>query len=278
MKITQIFILFFLLIISIGCKENNPPIEEKDDLQMIHISHTRGWDNSVVNSAIKNVDYSVYDIRLLGGDLANMTSLDVPIMETWNDIFDFGNPHTLWALGNHDYTDLSLVSTYTEREPFYTHHRDGITFLVLDTQENFSNISGEQLDLFNSVLDTIVDSKYLIINHHKLIWMYGHPVLESMIDDTANGEFGTCVYCTNPNNFYKDIYPRLVELENRGIEVICIGGDVGFHVKSFEYTTVDGIQYLASGCNLVGEDSVLIFDYFVDEKELDWRFRGLSEL
>lgn len=277
MKATPILILFSLLL-GLGCKENQAPEENSDDLQMIHVSHTRGWDNSVVDPAIKSIDYATYNIRLLGGDIANQTSLDVPIMNTWDEIFNFGSFQTLWALGNHDYTDLSLVSAYTQRDAFYTYHQNGITFLVLDTQDDFSNISNEQLELVTSVLDTISESKYLILNHHKLIWMYGHPELEPMINNVANGELGTCFYCTNPNNFYDDVYPLLVEAENRGVDVICVGGDLGFKVKAFEYFTSDGIQYLASGCNLVGEDSVLIFDYFLDEKELDWSFRGLSEL
>ncbi|MGK0389062.1 MAG: hypothetical protein ACI94Y_001798 [Maribacter sp.] len=277
MKTTQIFILLSLLIIGIGCKENKPLIEEKDDLQMIHISHTRGADNSV-DSVIGAIDYSSYDLRLLGGDLANFTSVDALTIASWDDVFDFGDPKTLWALGNHDYTNVSLVSEYTGREPFYSYHKEGITFLVLDTQEGLSNINGEQLDFINNVVDTISDSKYLILLHHKLIWMYGHPELEPMIGGVANGVFGNCFACTNPNNFYQEVYPLLVEVENKGIEVICIGGDIGFHIKKFEYLTTDGVQYLASGCNLIGEDSVLVFDYFVDEKELDWRFRGLSEL
>ena len=54
-------------------------------------------------------------------------------------------------------------------------------------------------------------------------------------------------HCINPNNFYEDVYPLLVKVRHRGIEVICIGGDIGAKANEFEYITSDTIYFLASG-------------------------------
>ena len=91
-----------------------------------------------------------------------------------------------------------------------------------------SNIVNHQKDFLFEVLDTIQQSEHLIILHHKLIWMYGHDVLESQISSVSNADLGNCFNCINPNNFYSDIYPKLVDIKIEGIQVYCIGGDIGY--------------------------------------------------
>ena len=66
------------------------------------------------------------------------------------------------------------------------------------------------IDFLFEVLDTIQQSNHLIILHHKLIWMYDHDVLESQISSVSNADLGGCFNCINPNNFYSEIYPKLV--------------------------------------------------------------------
>lgn len=88
---------------------------------------------------------------------------------------------------------------------------------------------------FDNVVDTLNKSSHLIILHHKLIWMYNHPDLEAQISIVSNGGLGDCSYCINPNYFYQNIYHQLVEVKQRGIEVLCITGDIGMKTKEFEY-------------------------------------------
>ena len=72
---------------------------------------------------------------LLGGDLSYYTSEDDLTMDRVNQFFNIGSHNTLWSLGNHDYTDLSRVELYTNRPSHYSYFNNGISFLVLDTQD-----------------------------------------------------------------------------------------------------------------------------------------------
>jgi len=215
----------------------------------------------------------------LGGDLAYLTSADDETMTRVDSIYGIANPNTLWALGNHDYTDLNRIEKFTNRPAYYSTNQNGITLVVLDTQDSLSNIVGAQKDLLLEVLDSIEESSHLIILHHKLIWMYDNDDLEPQITSVSNGDFGTCIYCLNPNNFNSEIYPELVKVKERGVEVICIGGDIGKYTNKFEYLTSEGIYFLASGINSGEENNkALTFYHDLITKSLTWNFKLLTEL
>lgn len=264
-----------------GCKKEaiiEPPNNSITN-HYLHISHTRTNANPFMDNMVERVDYSEFDMLWLGGDLAYLTSNDDLTMSRVDSIFDIGNPNTLWSLGNHDYSDLSRIQAYTSRPASYTYHDHGITFIVLDTQDSLSNIVGGQKALFDSVVDTLQTSSHLVVLHHKLIWMYGDVELEPQISLVSNGGLGDCFYCINPNNFYTAIYPKLTEVKQRGIEVLFIGGDIGFHAKEFEYTTPHGIHFLASGIAAGDEDNkALLFSHDLTNRQLTWQYKLISDL
>jgi hypothetical protein len=264
-----------------ACQSKNiiAPNNNAESLNYLFISHIRTYTNPSMLTELDNIDFTKFDMRWLGGDLANSTSADNETMDHLDAYFDFADPNTLWALGNHDYTDLALIEEYIERPTFYAYHSDGITFIVLDTQDSLSNIVGEQLELFNHVMDTLEMSSHLVILSHKLFWMYGHPDLEDQINFISNGSLGSCFHCINPNNFYEDLYPRLIEARKGGIEVICLAGDIGFKTNGFSYLSDEGITFLASGVSyLQALNFALLFRHNIEEKILSWEFRLLSEL
>ena len=273
------YLLFLsLLALLASCTKDKMPELPVIMASYMHIAHTRTNSNPAMDSTVENLDYSKFDMLWLGGDLAHLTSEDDHTMSHVDSIFDIGNKNTLWALGNHDYSDLDKIEEFTNRAPYYTYHKNGITFLVLDTQDSLSSIVGWQKELFDSVIDTIQESSHLVILHHKLIWMYNNPSLESQIGSVANGGFGGCFFCINPNNFYTVIYPKLLEVKQRGIEVICIGGDIGFKVNEFEYSQ-DGIHFLASGINSgFSNNKALLFHHDISNKLLTWEFELLTNL
>lgn len=245
----------------------------------LHIAHTRTSANPNMDAVIESLNYSIYDMLWLGGDMAVSTSMDDLTMDHVDSILDLGDENTLWALGNHDYADLDRVQAYTGRPAYYAFHKNNITFLILDSQDSLSNITGLQKELFFNVTDTIAESSHLIILHHKLIWMYGDAYLQPQIPYITNGGFGDCFYCINPNNFYTDLYPALLEVEDRGIEVICIAGDIGFRTTKFEYLTPEGIQYLASGIEEGNPaNKALLFHHDLSADALSWEFVLLSDL
>jgi hypothetical protein len=276
MKLHSSLSLLFLLVVLSSCRKDE--IKPKDKLYM-HISHPRTNSNPKMDSIVEHIDYNKFDLLLLGGDLAYLTSEDDETMTHVDSVFDLASSSTLWSLGNHDYSDLNRVEAYTGRPPYYSYYQDGITYIVLDTQDSLSNIIGDQLDFYNSVVDTIQESTHLVVLHHKLIWMYGDSNLEPQIPAVSNTILDNCFYCINPNNFYQDVYPKLVEVKDRGIEVVCIGGDIGYNSKQFEHVTEDEIHFLASGISDGSDDNrALIFKHDVENGQLTWSFSLISQL
>ena len=280
----KIFSFLLLILFFNSCKQDHKSIFPEEDIsenpiRYLHISHTRTNANPNLDSIVEAKDFSKYDMLWLGGDLAESTSLDVATMNHVDSIFDLANPNTLWALGNHDYDDLQRVRSYTLRETYNVYYKNGITILVLDTQDSLSNIIGMQKQFVEAVLDTIAASSHLIILTHKLIWMYGDSILEPQIQSITNGGFGLCFYCLNPNNFYTTIYPQLLAIQNRGVKVICIAGDIGFYTKEFSYVNSDGMTFLASGINAgTNGNKALLFSHNKNKKTLTWSFVPLMDL
>ncbi|MEM1322512.1 MAG: hypothetical protein AAGG75_19770 [Bacteroidota bacterium] len=272
---------FLALLLIIQCT-NTSKEDTASSLQKatyLHIAHTRTWENPLLVAEAERVDYSAYDMTWLGGDMAYQSSADSITLHRIDSIFDCQSPSTLWALGNHDYDHVDRVEALTGRPAFYHHHQNGLTFLVLDTQDSLSSIVGPQLALFRSVLDTLQHSSHLLLLHHKLLWLYDHPELSQQADQLSNAPFGDCFFCINPNNFYRTLYPELVKAQQKGIEVICLAGDIGRHSTGFEYRTPEGITFLASGIEFEREDNqVLLFEHDLRARTLEWEFRLLKEL
>ncbi len=255
-------------------QETLPPIYKT----YLHISHTRTNANPKLDSLTEHIDFSQFDMLWLGGDLAWLTSGDLQTMTHIDSIFNIGSPRTFWTLGNHDYTDLNRIEAFTGRPNYYASYHDGITVIVLDTQDSLSQIVGPQFDFLNNVLDTIQFSSHLVVLHHKLIWMYGNDSFEPQIPSVSNAKFGDCSYCINPNNFNVDIYPKLVVAKKKGIEIICIGGDIGHKTKTFEYVTKDSIHFLASGIRAgASNNKALFFTHNVTDQSLTWQYKPLAD-
>lgn len=160
----QLGFLFLMISTLSSCIEDtdaivfDPNPDDRNNTEEIknylHLSHTRETVNPNLIQDVENLDFDKYDMLWLGGDIAYQSSLDNDVMSRIDSILDVGNPNTLWALGNHDYNDLNRITAFTNRSPYYTYHKNGITFIVLDTQDSLSNIVGEQKALFNRVIDT----------------------------------------------------------------------------------------------------------------------------
>lgn len=262
------------LLLMLSCSNSETQIQEYACL-----SHTRLNDNSGIDSIVANSDLSKYQLLLLGGDMANLSSYNDSILTYLDDVFDVSNSKTLWALGNHDYTNVDLLKSYTKKETYYSYCQDETVFIVLDTQKDSSKIANEQLFFFNSVMDTISESKNLVLLTHKLIWMRGDAQLEPQINKVSNGEYGDCSYCVQSNNFYEQIYPRLLKFKKNGNQVICVAGDVGFNAKTFEYETPDGVCFLATGIRANKADNYfLLLSNDLKTNILTYEFKKIEEL
>lgn len=275
-KISLICALIYLLFFNWNCKNF---LNSENTKTYLHLSHTRTEADDTMDSVTVKIDYTKYDMLWLGGDLTYYTSKKIETLSYVDSIYNVENANTLWSLGNHDYDDKLSLQKITKRPPYYSYHKNGITFLVLDTQDSLSNMVGSQKELFQNVTDTLSESSHLVILHHKLIWLYGNPIFESQIPTVSNAGLGDCFVCLNPNNFYTELYPRLVRIKEKGIEVLCIGGDIGTKIKEFEYLTPQGIHFLASGIES-GEvgNKALVFKHDLPSQRLTWSYHLISEL
>lgn len=281
-------LLTTFLLATLGCRYDHLPEPELEQApgpvteRFLHLGHTYVpyLTYQDIDTFVERADYSRFAAVMLGGDLFPNTSLDPATLQWADSIFDFRDEKTLWAIGNHDYDDPWRVRDLVGRPLYYSWYHNGITFLVLDTQDSLSNIVGDQLLYARAVLDTVRESKQVFVLTHKMIWMADNGPLQAMIDSVSNGYYGSCFFCVNPNNFYTDIYPLLVQLKDRGIGVWCIAGDIGYKVRRFEHTTADDIRLLAGGmCSLCGGDNYYLeFSWTRAENRLEYSYRPIETL
>lgn len=271
------FGLFIFIGLGLSCNSGSTVKSKSLHLKdYIHVAHTRIFDtvHQVIDPRMEKIDYGQFDMVLLGGDICEETSKSHSTLAYLDTIFDLKSANTLWALGNHDNANLDFVQKATGRPHFYSYHENGITFIVLYTQERedwVCEITGKQMDLIENVTDTIQESSHLVVMTHKLIWIKDHPNMKE--HQGVKPYDWSCNYMITRNGWQTEIAPLLQKVENRGIEVIALAGDIGNMVNEFEVHSDDGIDYLASGTNPEKSDiQFLHFKHDLKLKKLKWRF------
>ncbi len=249
----------------------------------LHIAHTRSYSEAKdkLMPEVEEIDFKAYDVLMLGGDLVFESTGKRETLEHLDSIFDLSNWNTLWTLGNHDYHHHpEWISEVTGRPKIYNFEKNGIKYLVLDSQEDNCNTAGRQLKLFGeTLLDLNPDISHLIVLHHKLLWMLDNGPMQEQVNAVSNGGTGGCFHCILPNNFYEVVYPELVEIQKKGIQVICIAGDIGAKVSEFEFQSPEGIYFLASGLkDGAKENKALVFEHDIRNGKLEWRFEDIDKL
>lgn len=265
------------LLLLIGCNKKPLTDSAEDAANFIYVAHTRLDDNRGIYSKIYDIDFSQYDMTLLGGDLAANSFSNTTIIQHLDSIFDYKSPRTLWSIGNHDKTSDARFLKTTLKNKFHVHEAHDVTFITLDSQDSLSSIVNKQKDFLLATLDSIKTSTVLIMTH-KLIFMNGHPDMDADIETVCNGRRGDCFHCHNPNNFHRDIAPKLKELQASGIQVIVVGGDLGYKQSSYEYVDPSGIVYLGNGMWYPKEwNSALIFSK-AQRQPITYSFVGIDSL
>ena len=265
-------------------------MQAQDTLTYVFMGHTYEWGGggAKVDERIENMDLTQFDRIWLGGDICSETSLNYSTIEYIDSLFDIGKPGNHWALGNHDTRDGNpeWINEFTKRPDFYAYHENGITTVVLDggiSPLDCENIN-KQYEMIKNVCDT-VSNGYLIFLVHQAINQnvpgieaasYAHVKIKNW---EAN--------CYSDSASYADlIYPMLVEVEAKGVEVIHIVGDIGMWAKSYYGISSDGIEYLASGINnsqnfqsgtpVTNTDKLLVFKHVLSTNTLTWEFVELN--
>ena len=288
-------ICFLLISLWSGCAE---PENEKA-FQYLFMGHIYDWNQgNRVDPRLESADFSRFDQVWLGGDICSRTTEEPGTLDYLDSLFDLCSSRTQWTLGNHDllFGHQDRIETYTGRPTFYAAWINGICLVVLNTnyfwyypstpaQDNCAAKS-RQLELIRSVCDTIQQASHLVILHH-------HALLAGLITDRGGQQIKAfnanypdpAVTCDSASLFTETVYPMLTAVQNKGIQVIMVGGDLGTKAKKFSYRTAEGVVLLGAGLNnsldpryapeyvtSFDPDQVLIFHHDPQAGRLDWSF------
>lgn len=269
-------IFSFLILLCQSCNIN----KINDPAEYLYISHTRvcnedlGW---AIDSTLASIPYEDYEAVLLGGDMLCQSSLRDTGLLYLERVFSIHSKKTLWSIGNHDDDDRELWRQYTNRNTYYAFHHQKTTFIVLDSEIDDCRITGDQLDFFKNVTDSIENTKNLIVMSHKLIWMHDISELKLYGESRSNVKVGKKSWNIKKNNFSEDLYPVLVDLAAKGVNVICVGGDLGVKSDVFEYKTKEGVFFLGNGIGKSNSDNkILLFKNYSDS--ITWDFISVDSL
>ena len=274
--------IFIFVLVTISIVDLFP--QSDSVLNFIFIPHPRSEDqiNQSVYEKIAEIDFAKYDVIMLGGDITYSTSKDSATLAYCDNLFDLGSPNTLWSLGNHDVQSghRALIKKFTGRESFYSYTRNGITFLVLDTELNANSFSstfikGDQLQMVKDVCDSIKNSRFLILLLHRFMWMINSDYFKTRLTDSIAASSRSM----DTTNFYSDIYPLLRNVKNKGIKVLVFGGDKS--KINIKYSPEDSITFYAARMAVDLPDSInnaIVLSYNLVKKDIACNFVSLDKI
>jgi hypothetical protein len=256
-------------------------------------SHTYRAPN-LIDIRLEELDKDQFDLIWLGGDICSESFLEYETLEYLQEQLRIKNPHHFWSLGNHDTrnNNKDWFREFTGKNTYYADNFENITAIVIDTNLDPSDCENldSQYNTIVNVCDTISSSSHLILLFHWGLWdnipgipspgTYGHSNLKywnSNCDSTNN-------------NFTKSIYPLLKNVQNRGIQVICIMGDMGSTYRSIDFTSDDDIIFLGCGLyqnnylvnpddyDIIERDKLLVFHNNITANTLTWNYQDFDSL
>lgn len=263
--------------------------QENDTLNYLFLGHIKKNINGElkVDPRVEGIDMSTYERVWLGGDITGESNLDYKTLEYIDSLFDVSNPSNHWAYGNHDLRNYNdeWLREITGKNTYYAYYENGITTMVLNyaITPTDCEMLNDQFEMIAKVCDTISESSHLIILSHHCTWLnvpgipspgqYAHSNFKKWIANCDD----------KPGEFVSTIYPLLIEVKAKGIEVINILGDSGAYNKGQSMISSDGIHFIASGIDpntqdLYGPDKVLILNHHPESSYLDWQFHNLDSL
>lgn len=267
-----------------------------------YAGHTyRSHSENRVDKRLEWINLECYDQLWLGGDICAETTRDRKTLRYLDSLFNLSDSGNMWSLGNHDVRNghIEWIEETTGKNDFDATFVNGITLATINT--NFEIMYDEtkqceegqlQYDFLTNVLDTLTNqtSHFILMSHH-ILW-----------DERIDGDYWTYANtfkdywrftCDTTTSFYDSIYRRLISLEQKGIEVICLAGDAGLGPEKNQGTsgskiTKDGIQLIATGLvnsrfkketrDTIDNDRVLLFTHDISSRNLSWKLHDLDSL
>jgi hypothetical protein len=291
-------IIFFTLFIFIAActMDTLPPAESclssssttiSQKGSILYLGHIYGSD-STVDERIERLNLAEYEHIWLGGDVLGSSDKDINRLEYIDCLFDLKSKGHFWALGNHDISsnNYDWIEQITDRNEFYSEHLNGLTAIILNTtlEEPECNRLKEQCDMFMAVCDTIQASSHLVILSHHIIWDWADGIPSMNQRANANNSAWHC-NCEPFSKFIHIMYNKLIEVQERGIQVVFISGDYGQKDKAFQQQCDNDIWFIASGIDANNKylpdstkDKVLLLQHDDINRTLDWEFLDLDSL
>ncbi len=279
---------------------------EKDASQhILFLGHPYDWRaGDRVDPRVEALDFSKYDQIWLGGDVCGQTTKSPSTLLYLDSLFHLRSEHTHWTWGNHDvlFGNTDSIRVHTGKPDFYASWQDGYCLLVLNTNlfwyypssppQEDCEAKAAQIALIKNVADSIQKASHLVIlHHHGLLNEYKTDVPGNPADAFNGTTIPIWATCDSASNLTQMVYPWLTAVQQRGIQVVLVGGDLGMRAKKYAQQTPEGIWMLGSGINnsvdaqyapdyvrSFAPDQVLILNYNYSKRTLDWMFKPLSDL
>ncbi len=277
----------FIIIVCFGINVSG----QSDTLKYFFEGHTYQWHTAgnKVDERLERMDLSGYDGIWLGGDVCSEATLEYTTIEYIDQLFNLKHPNTHWTFGNHDARNgnWNWVEDISGKKTYYTSFYKGITYMLLNTC--LTPYDCEKLDdqyrVIVDLCDTIQNSSHLIFIMHHCLWENVPGLPKPYQYAQSNLRYFSFTCKDHKATFFNDIYPRLIEVEKRGVEVICIMGDMGS--KRIDMVSDDGIQFLGTGLNRSkytdpierknsDSDWFIEFKHVPASKWLGWKFHDLD--
>jgi hypothetical protein len=294
-------LIFLLLLWLTGCAETDSA------RHYLFLGHPYRWVESGdrVDPRVEALPLNTYDQVWLGGDLCAKTTAHSGTLAYLDSLFQFANGNVHWAWGNHDvkYGNEEWLVETTGKPDCYAEWLEGLLLVVLNTNllqwpnasppPDFCRRMEEQYALLEAVADTTRAASHVVILHHYGLLTDSLSGGGYALDTIFNYYKPFLKWKCSPNEatFAQAVYPMLVRLQTRGIQVVLTAGDLGQRAKQFAWQSPEGIWFLGSGINNSADpayapdyvtnfdpDKVLVFRHDPKERRLDWSFQDLDSL
>ncbi len=196
------------------------------------------------------------DFGVLLGDMITRDPTALDWQEVLSDVESFQIP-VHFAPGNHDLEDLALYKEYIgDRYYHFTHEND--LFIVLDPLLDRWNISGEQLEYLQQVLnENFRQVDHIFVFFHQVLWWERENKYGKVRPNSKEGRAAQI-------NFWDTVVPLFHALPNR---VTMCAGDMGGAPwsHSLMYDRNENIEFIGTGMGSGRADNFVVID--VDERK-----------
>jgi Calcineurin-like phosphoesterase len=269
-----LFCFSFLAVYSMDSPFNSKKIEidSSNNYSFIVSGHFYGGSTNSTgypaNTLLANLDWindSDNNFLICLGDLFKDVQNDIPKYQS--SLFDELNLPLYNAVGNHDLSGNIFQENFGETSYYFQAGND--IHLILDSEQDDGDISGNQLELLKKAIEVAkgLDEANLFIYAHRTLWKEAYPEMESVFNDNTQS--------LTANNFEDEIKP-LLEKAAEQMNVYWFAGSLGNAPASFFYhhDEKSKLTFIATAIRALPRDAVL--EVSVNEGDVSFNTHSLT--